>query len=155
MIKDFSTWIELKEEIHQRQLLPNFYVKEGEVWWCSFGTNVGVEIDGKGVKSFRPIVIIKVFNAEHIWAVPLTGTKIEDNFHFFLPTINNSSAILSHLRTISSKRLFKIMGIISAKELNSLKISISSLLKIETPALSGGILTPSITEGNNDISITE
>lgn len=44
--KRFLQWIGLKEKLHEkRHRAP--YVSEGEMWWISFGENVGSEINGK------------------------------------------------------------------------------------------------------------
>ena len=40
--KRFDEWINLKEKLHFNAKAPR--ISEGEVWWCSFGENVGVEI---------------------------------------------------------------------------------------------------------------
>lgn len=43
--KDFDTWNESKKNIHAKQELPQF--SEYEIWWCSYGLNIGYEVDGK------------------------------------------------------------------------------------------------------------
>ena len=42
--KRFEEWFELKES-HTTGRVPD--TREGEVWWCAVGENVGVEINGK------------------------------------------------------------------------------------------------------------
>ena len=46
--KHFEEWIDLKEKLHFNAKIPK--ILEGEVWWCSFGENVGVEINGKSAR---------------------------------------------------------------------------------------------------------
>ncbi len=52
MHKDFESWSIKKKETHQTKDNKIFY--EREVWWCIFGINVGVEIDGKHEFFLRP-----------------------------------------------------------------------------------------------------
>jgi hypothetical protein len=42
MIKRFLEWIKLKEKLHSNNYKPPFF-KQGEIWWCSFGENIGTE----------------------------------------------------------------------------------------------------------------
>ena len=55
--KHFKEWINLKEKLHFNAKLPR--IKEGEIWWCSFGENIGTEINGKSARFTRPVLIIK------------------------------------------------------------------------------------------------
>ncbi len=45
--KRFQDWIKVKEGLHEGDALRT--IKEGEIWWCGVGENVGVEINGKGM----------------------------------------------------------------------------------------------------------
>jgi hypothetical protein len=45
---------------------PNRLFKEGDIWWCSIGMNVGVEIFGKGKYFARPVIIFKKFSANSL-----------------------------------------------------------------------------------------
>ena len=46
MNKDFDSWNEVKKGLDSYDVfLP---IKEGGVWWCSVGMNVGIEMCGKG-----------------------------------------------------------------------------------------------------------
>lgn len=45
-MKRFLKWIGLKEKLDSIQIKPPFF-KEGEIWWCRIGENIGVEINGK------------------------------------------------------------------------------------------------------------
>jgi mRNA-degrading endonuclease toxin of MazEF toxin-antitoxin module len=41
MFKDFINWIQYKIYLNARPKYPKF--KEGEIWWCSIGVNIGSE----------------------------------------------------------------------------------------------------------------
>lgn len=52
---DLSAWNGVKVLLHFVHSVPNF--TEGEVWWCSCGENVGIEINGKNKEFTRPVLI--------------------------------------------------------------------------------------------------
>ena len=108
MPKDFDNWNEQKKNIHARKADVMFH--EREVWWCSLGVNVGFEQDG-GEKFFeRPVLVIKKFNRDVLWVLPLTRSQ-KRNLYYVPVTVGdeNSAVILSQLRLISSKRLQRYM----------------------------------------------
>src|SRR3989344_2420314 len=58
-MKDFDSWNELKKKIEDDKNDPDKFPKEGEVWMCSLGRNIGFEQNGSGDNFSRPILIIK------------------------------------------------------------------------------------------------
>ena len=95
---------ERRKEIDNRQ--NRIFCHEREVWWCSFGINVGSEQNG-GKDFFRPVVVIRVISHRVFFGVALTGKERRDKYHLYLGVINGnkSSAILSQVRIIDNKRL--------------------------------------------------
>ena len=53
-IKRFVDWFSLKESLHLKNSKPP-YVNEGDVWWVSFGENVGSEISGKSDRFYSKL----------------------------------------------------------------------------------------------------
>ena len=106
--KDFDSWNEKKKLIHGLSTKDNFYFSKREIWWCSLGLNIGYEQDGKNEDFERPILILKVFNKEVLWILPLTS-KFKDNKYYynFKYKDKDFSIILSQIRLISSKRLLR------------------------------------------------
>lgn len=43
--KDFDIWNSQKKNIHKKENIPYFH--DREIWYCTFGINVGVEQNGK------------------------------------------------------------------------------------------------------------
>jgi len=117
MKKDFDTWNRRKKIIHERERVPYFH--EREIWWCSLGMNIGFEQDG-GEKFERPMLIIKKFNQEIFWALPLTRSGKRNKYYFFLSRKESSTVILSQLRLVSAKRLERLMYKLSKKEFKSI-----------------------------------
>lgn len=103
----FIEWAKLKIRIH---IFNNskLYFSEREIWWASLGVNIGYEQDGKNEKFERPVLILKVFNMDIFWALPITGKeKIGKYYYQFEYNGNKYSVILSQIRLISSKRLLR------------------------------------------------
>src|SRR3989338_8287859 len=114
MQKDFDTWNKEKKIVDTKVFNRNLFFYSREIWWCSAGLNVGVEINGKNENFERPMLIIKKFNAEMVWALPLTTKEKDNPYHHKLEqgTIK-SWVILSQIKAISTKRLLRKIGSIS------------------------------------------
>lgn len=128
MKKDYTNWQTEKEFLHDDKTRPFFH--EREVWFASQGINIGFEQDGRGERFLRPIVVIKKFNNEVLWSVPLTK-KIKKGPYYFTFALNEnemSIAILSQLRLLDAKRLQYKMGDMSEKDFKSIKQKLSQLL---------------------------
>ncbi|HEY8033247.1 MAG TPA: type II toxin-antitoxin system PemK/MazF family toxin [Methylocella sp.] len=107
MEKDFDRWNEIKKNVHRRE--EPIRLHKREIWWCSLGVNVGSEQDGVGDNYERPILVVKNFNNNVLWAVPLTRTFKPNRFYFRLDDDGGgeSAVVLSQLRLVSSKRLVR------------------------------------------------
>ncbi len=77
MKKDFQNWHNKKSQINNIEKRPFFH--EREVWFCYFGTNIGFEQDGDREDFQRPVLIVRKFNNEIFWSVPLTKSKHKIN----------------------------------------------------------------------------
>ncbi len=131
MNKPFSQWNIFKQRLESQAIDPSLYFHEREVWWCSTGINIGVEADGKNEHFERPVLILKKFNGYMLWVVPLTS-KERINPHFCRITHNKgvSFACLSQLRTISTKRLLRKIGMISNEDFNAVRTLVAAYIKI-------------------------
>ncbi len=115
-IKEFDQWNKKKKQADGKEIDRNLFLHEREVWWCSVGVNVGVEIDGKNNDFERPVLLIKKFNGLMFWGIPLTS-KAKEN-PYILRVVHSrgvSYANLSQLRLLSSKRILRKVGVISEK----------------------------------------
>jgi len=76
IIKRFLEWVGLKEKLHEQKHRPPLF-KEGEIWWCYTGENVGIEMNGKGEQFTRPIFVFKKYDKYSFLGLPLTTkTKV-------------------------------------------------------------------------------
>jgi mRNA interferase MazF len=128
-VPNLDEWHGLKKEVcnkHPEQI-PYFY--EREMWWCCLGMNVGYEEDGKNGDYSRPVVIIKIFNRELFWGIPLTSKdKTGKYYHQYEFEGKKYSAILSQLRVLSSKRLIRKVGTMPEDDFSKMKKRTISLL---------------------------
>lgn len=117
MEENFNAWNEEKKIINKKNIPENLFFHQREIWWCSAGLNIGVEINGKHDNFERPFLLLKKFNKDMIWVLPMT-TKAKDNeYHYKLTHEEiDSWIILSQIKTLSSKRLLRKMGMISERD---------------------------------------
>ena len=125
MLKDYARWHEKKKEINGIHRTPFFH--EREIWLCYVGANIGFEQDGSKENFLRPVIIIRKFNNEIFWAIPLTKAqktknKKTEKYYYpfsFLPDIT-SVAILSQIRLIDARRLNNHAGTMQENDFASL-----------------------------------
>lgn len=94
------------------------------------GTNVGVEVDGKGNEHSRPIIVIKGFNKNSFLAVALTGRKKKGDYYMYLGKIEGreASVNLSQIRIFDTKRLIKKIGMLEENKFKELLEKIKKIL---------------------------
>ena len=71
--KNFEGWFRLKPKLHYNARTPR--IQDGEIWWCSFGENIGIEINGKSNRFTRPVVIMKKLSQDGFMGIPLTSQE--------------------------------------------------------------------------------
>ena len=116
IIADFNRWNDKKKKTHFGKQRPFFH--EQEVWFCSLGTNIGFEQDGRGDEFLRPVLVLKKFNNEIFWALPMTK-NIKKGKYYYLVSLDGhkqSSLILSQIRLIDAKRLAYKIGFVKQQD---------------------------------------
>ena len=128
MKKDFNKWHKKKSDLHDNKARLHFH--ERDVWFASIGANIGFEQDGKGEEFMRPVVVFKKFNNETLWGVTLTSKEKIGKYYFAFEHDRDriSTANLSQLRLIDSKRLRYQVGSISEIGFLELKKRIIALI---------------------------
>ena len=127
--KDFQKWHDKKAYLHGKEHRVFFH--EREIWFCHLGENIGFEQDGRGDEFLRPIVVLKKFNLEVLWGVPLTIKGKEQHPYYFIFPFQEgkkSAVVISQIRLIDAKRLKYKIGEMPLYEFNSLKAKIRHLL---------------------------
>jgi hypothetical protein len=124
--KDFWGWHQKKEKLN-KEAPPNFH--EREIWHCYLGVNIGYEQDGAGTDFMRPILVIRKFNNDIFWGIPLTRTIKQSPYYFsFTFKGQSGSAVLSQLRLIDARRLYVYKGDMRRSDFRFLRQRIKALL---------------------------
>jgi mRNA interferase MazF len=128
MHKQFKKRILKKEELHNRKKIPSF--KERDIYWCGLGENIGDEENGKSDFFSRPVLIIRKFNKNLFWGIPLTK-QIKDSPYYTKITFKGlgQSAMITHLRLMDVKRLYGgAIGTLDKNDFQKVKDSIKNCL---------------------------
>src|SRR5579863_9837041 len=80
MHKDFDAWNHDKKAINAGGVYVFFHPRE--LWFAHLGVNVGFEQDGRGNEFLRPILIVRKFNNEVLWSLPLTRASKPKNPYY-------------------------------------------------------------------------
>ena len=128
MKKDFKKWHDKKTKVDEIEKRPFFH--EREIWFCYLGVNVGFEQDGSGKDFQRPVIIIRKFNNEVCWVVPLSKTDKRGKYYHAFPFDNDliSVAIVSQVRLLDVRRLSRRIGEVKEKDFIQLVNKIKALL---------------------------
>lgn len=106
MYRNYKKWHEIKNSLESED--KNLLFSEREIWWCSLWENIWDEEDWKNYLFERPVLIIKKFNNNIFFWLPMTSKEKISKFYYFYEWINSKwSVILSQWRTLSYKRLLR------------------------------------------------
>ena len=126
--KKFREWIELKEKLHYNAKMPR--ISEGEIWWCSFGENVGAEINGKSARFTRPVLIMKKLSQASFMGIPLTSQEKTGAWYAGFEFLGKKEyAAVCQARVMSVSRLHSKMGQVPETDLEIVKKAFGSLYK--------------------------
>lgn len=132
MYKNYEHWTPIKIFTNNNLDRPiNF--REGQVWRCKIGENIGVEMDGKGNNYLRPVLIIKRYGDNAFLGAPLTS-KTKPNRPFYHPIrVGNRDGliIISQLRFWDASRLTSLIQQISHKDFLKIKQHLASYLGLK------------------------
>jgi mRNA interferase MazF len=105
-----QNWFEVKSSIGRNNPKPPM-VKEGEIWWCRVGENIGTEINGKGDNFTRPVLIQTKLSNKNFLIIPIS-TQIKQGSWFvkFKHNEVDQIAILSQIKIIDYRRLKNKIG---------------------------------------------
>jgi len=110
------------------------YCKKREIWWCKLGKNVGIEQGGKGINFSRPVLIIKVFNKDMFWGLPISShnrSKKKDLMKYYYELVDMKLVgfvCLSQPRVFDSRRLERKITKINYKKFFVIKKLLKRLI---------------------------
>jgi mRNA interferase MazF len=129
MNKDFDQWNELKKKLDSRNKYPSF--KEKQIWWLNLGLNIGDEQCGKGIRSVRPVLILKKFNDHFFFGIPLSSIQKDNKYYFnFEFKGKKQSAIICQIKCFSAKRICDLYGELNDKIFNCIRKKAGNLLNL-------------------------
>jgi len=132
MQKDFDGWNIRKKTIDGEERKPDFH--EREIWWCSFGVNVGREQDGRSNNFERPLVVIKKLSPDTFCALPLSTKKKLERFQSVVTHADvHGHALLDQVRVLDSKRLLRKIGSMEQGEFLPMKKKLGGVSRRPKP----------------------
>lgn len=102
-VKSIQEWCRLKIALWNKQSKVIF--KQGDIWWCSLGVNLGEEMFGKGAMFARPVLVFRKFTSNSFLGLPLTKQEKEGSWYVEI-TIHGKRnwVILNQARVLDKKR---------------------------------------------------
>jgi len=142
MHKNFNEWNEVKKFTENKP--DTFGVHEREIWWVSFGVNIGVETDGKNQYFDRPALILRKFNRQMVWLLPITTQEKNEKFHERFSFDEGVYFVtLTQIRTVSTKRFLRKIGMLPQEDFDRIKTRVIEFLQAnENPPFSGSPRRP-------------
>jgi len=150
MTKDFDKWNEMKKQLEHQAVPPFVFPENGEVWMCVIGKNLGREQNGGSHDFSRPVLVIKKFNNEMFWVVPLSTKQKSLNFYFNYTDPNGVpvAAILAQLRLVSINRFRRVLYELPGTQLYEIRTRLAEFITgNRNPAIGRGFSAPSESEG--------
>jgi mRNA interferase MazF len=130
MKKDYTKWHKIKTDVNNSEKRVFFH--EREIWFCHIGANVGFEQDGTKEEYLRPVLIIRKFNNEIFWGIPLTKSerRKDSKYYYAFSFVEGitSLAILSQVKLIDAKRLVRHIGTMEEDDFEKTKKKLKELL---------------------------
>lgn len=128
-VKDFLNWFRLKVRLDVYMHKPPLF-KDGEIWWCSIGENIGGEISGKGSYFRRPVLVIRKLDKFSFIGIPLTSQpKIGTWYYKLVIKDKENYAVLSQMRNVDYRRMDKILCTITCTDLQSIRDNSANLIR--------------------------
>ena len=121
LVKRFLEWIGVKRKLDINNYQPPL-VKEGDLWWCAIGENVGIETSGKGERFTRPVIVLKKLGRLAFFGIPTTTTQRSGTWYVpFKHKGISEVAMLTQARIFSYKRLDRKMGSLDDEDFKTVK----------------------------------
>ena len=103
-IKLLQDWCRLKIVLWERQ--SKIVFKQGDIWWCSLGMNLGEEMFGKGEKFTRPVLVFRKFTSNSFLGLPLTKQEKRGSWYVEITTHGEKNWIMLNQARILDKKRF-------------------------------------------------
>lgn len=127
----YENWNKKKQDLNFSERTVGIYFKEGDIWWCSLGMNIGSESFGKGQDFMRPVLVYKKLSNDSFIGIPLSS-KIKTGTWFCEISFQNETktALLYQIRNFNKKRFQRKLGELDKKDIINVKRKLEQLLKL-------------------------
>jgi mRNA-degrading endonuclease toxin of MazEF toxin-antitoxin module len=128
-MKRFLEWIGLKEKLHEVTAGPPL-VRERDLWWVSFGENVGSEMNGKSKLFSRPGLVLKKLSHGFFLVAPTTSKPHTGTWYVKIHFADRDMYVCLHqMRAIDYRRLSTRIGQIDGDDFDRAKNGFWKLYK--------------------------
>jgi mRNA interferase MazF len=119
-LESLRAWCVIKIQLWNKK--PNIILRQGDVWWCSVGINLGEETFGKGAQFTRPVLVFKKLTGNSFLGLPVTSQSKEGSWYvpFTIPD-QSRWIMLNQARIFDKTRLTKKLGTITNVDFQEIK----------------------------------
>lgn len=129
MYKDFDDWNLKKKKINLHTEPGHF--RQGDIWWCSVGVNIGTEPCGKGENFRRPVLVFKKLSHDTFIGIPISmKPKVGSWYSLIMFGEKERYVLLHQTRTFDKKRLQRKICSVSDSDLVKIKEKLRVLLEL-------------------------
>jgi len=119
-IKLLQDWCKLKIVLWERQ--NKIVFKQGDIWWCSLGMNLGEEMFGKGEKFTRPVLVFQKFTSNSFLGLSLTKQEKQGSWYVEITVHGEKNwVMLNQARILDKKRLTNRVAALDTNDFRKVK----------------------------------
>lgn len=127
-MKHFDEW-NIKKQFLQNEEKTIIKFHARDLWWCSYGINLGSEQDGVGDNFERLCVVVKKLSPTTFVALPLSTKEKLEMFQVKVVVKNKIGfVLLDQVRVVDVKRLLRKVGYINKEEFEIIRNRLKELL---------------------------
>ncbi|QQR65174.1 type II toxin-antitoxin system PemK/MazF family toxin [Candidatus Kaiserbacteria bacterium] len=129
--KQFNEWNTIKKNVDTYSHKPPLF-KDREIWWCTFGVNVGSEECGKNLFFRRPVLVIKKLSQTSFIGVPLSTKSNSGSWYVDVTHSDGlkNTANVAQVRYIDYRRLDKRIGTLDSIDFKKVQDQLGKVLGI-------------------------
>jgi mRNA interferase MazF len=121
-IKTFQDWCRLKIFLWGKT--NKAFFKQGDVWWCCLGMNLGEEIFGRGARFTRPVLVFRKFTGNSFLGLPLTTQEKQGSWYVEITIHGNKNwVMLNQARVLDKKRFINRLVTLDDSDFKKVKDS--------------------------------
>ena len=129
----YNTWNFKKQSLQESEAYKKLYFREGDIWWCSLGPNLGSESFGKGESFRRPILIIKKLSGDLCIALPLTSKQKQGTWFIDITFQGEAKwVMLYQIRVLHKKRFQHKIGQLDGRDYARVKEKLEAMLELSS-----------------------